>query len=188
MSRSLASLLLALAALVLVACSDGGDDEGPQIGVHQWPVAFGNFPPASAGEDGDPGTADDVPAPPLQPFDLIVMNLGGGTLQITAVEVRGDVNCSIQEGPEFDDLHPLPVSLTRTDQAFLRWTYLPGGTRNGEQGGDVTDQISIALTSNSSESPLYEVSSCGRIVAPGVDAATAPREFCDLTEVQGSCL
>ena len=139
-------ILVALAALPMVLWGCGGDenDEPPQILAHQNPVAFQNFAVGA----------------PAQQFQVILMNDGGGTLDITDVQVRGDANCALNPAPALDS--PLPVSLTNTEQAFLNMTYIPGGTANGVVG--TKDQISIAISSNSAEYPLFEISVCGCVI------------------------
>ena len=159
------AVTLALGA-VGVGCGGGEDDKPPQILPHLNPVAFQNFNPGSAAEQ----------------FEVIFQNDGGGTLVITDVEVRGDVNCALNPAPELDSA--LPVSLTHSDQAFLQMTYIPGGIHNDAVG--TKDQISIALTSNSAEFPLFEISVCGCIVDG--DTQQAPPCECNLLDVPaGNC-
>jgi hypothetical protein len=159
--------MLALFASVLALGCGGGDDEKPpQINAQLFQVAFGNSPPGTA----------------VQQFQPIIWNSGDGTLEITNVEVRGDVNCAMNPAPVFDV--PLPISLTHAEQVFLNLSYLPGGTANGVVG--TKDQISVAVTSNSAEYPLAEFSVCGCVV-DGDPLQAAPCE-CNLLEVPaGNC-
>jgi hypothetical protein len=156
------SLLLGLAATA-IGC--GGDDDAgpPQIQPHLNPVAFGNFEAGAAPQE----------------FQVILTNVGGGTLTISSLEVNGDVNCALDPAPVFSD--PTPISLVEGEGTFLAIYYVPGGTGNNTPG--TKDQISVAVESNSNEFPLMEVSICGCILDHPPEEGD-PECECNLNEVQ----
>lgn len=149
-----------LSSMGAAGCGGDEDPKPPQIQPHQNPVAFQNMEPGAEARQ----------------FQVILSNVGDGTLDITEVAVSGDANCALDPPPELD--LPLPVHLTSEQEAFLNINYIPGGTHNDEVG--TKDQISIGITSNSAEFPLMEISVCGCIVA---DASGAPPCECNLLEV-----
>lgn len=155
-------LVFTLAA-VGVGCGDDDDAGPPQIQPHQNPVGFGNF-----GVDA-----------PAQEFQVILTNVGGGTLDITGVGVNGDANCAMTPPPEFSD--PLPIHLVEGQQTFLAIYYDPGGP--GDTVG-MKDQISVPVTSNSNEFPVMEISVCGCVVEePPTPEDPGPPCECNLLEV-----
>lgn len=191
------SLLLGLAAIA-IGC--GGDDDAgpPQIQPHLNPVAFGNFGPGmcndnaacDGGEDctsceadcGACADCDDGVCAGTAHFDVILRNVGGGTLEISGMEVNGDSNCAIVGDPQFDQ--PLPIRLAEGAGTFLGFDYLPGGNNRSTAG--TKDQIAIAITSNSNEFPVMEISVCSCILDHTPDPAPGAEDPCEcnLDEVQ----
>ena len=168
MTRSFACSIVALA---LVGCG-GDDDEPPRLCTDQFPVAFQEWP---AGRG------------PL-PWPVILQNVGNGTLEISSIEVRGDVNCSLVDPPQLDV--DLPAELTSEDQAILRINYQAGGDPSAPVG--TYDNFAIVITSNSATEkegdspqcgslPVYQLSVCGCVVDP--DEEDPPPCECNLTTV-----
>ncbi len=172
MSSRRASIACGLLVFALasagVGCGDDDDAGPPQIQPHQNPVVFGNF-------------AVDAP---LQEFQVILRNVGGGTLDITEMAVNGDVNCALDPAPIFSE--PLPIHLIEGEETFLAISYQPGGPDHMDEAG-VKDQISIPITSNSNTFPLMEISVCGCIL-DHVPTESDPLCTCNLEEVPpGNC-
>lgn len=163
--KALGTWLFAILATSGLGIGCGGDEDAgpPQITPHQNPVSFGNF-------------AVDAP---VQEFEVILLNTGGGTLEITGVEVNGDVNCALDPAPVFSD--SLPIRLAEGEDTFLALSYIPGGSANGTAG--TKDQISVAVTSNSSTFPVMEISVCGCILDHEPNPDTDPLCECNLEEV-----
>lgn len=182
------TVAVATAPLLISSCSDrrGGDDDdvadgdadvdgdtdadgdagSPALMSHMNPVNFGNSSPGAEWQD----------------FDLILFNNGTGMLDITSIDVVGDVNCAMDGTPALDT--GLPAHLGRPETAFLRIGYLPGGLLNATTGA--SDHIAIAIHSNSVDGPVYEVLVCGCIVEG--DPGTVPPCPCSPGDVaEGSC-
>jgi hypothetical protein len=180
-------------SLMGFGCGGGDDPDPPQILAHQNPVNFQNFGTVdTCNSDGicgaretcnsceaDCNSCDDCDVGDcrgVESFQVILMNDGDGTLDVTDFEVRGDAHCALTPPPALDQ--ELPVHLSNADEIFLNLDYIPGGDLSTTAG--TRDAISIAFTSNSATFPLFEILVCGCVVD---DVETAPPCQCLFEDV-----
>ncbi|MBI2892021.1 MAG: hypothetical protein HYY06_00605 [Deltaproteobacteria bacterium] len=152
----------------------GGEEENlpPKIAPTQNPINFNAF---AANPDPQDPCGGERPCF----YDLQLVNDGNQTVEITGIEVKGDVRCAIQGMPYFEgDERPQTATIEGHGQIFLHIDYLPGGATPAPVG---VDQIDLVISSNASDYPQLRISICG-CVNDG-EWSSSWRCECNLNEV-----
>ena len=99
-------------------------------------------------------------------FDLQLFNTGEDVLIIEKFKVRGDQNCAFEiPGPDITEI-------SKDDSAFIRGWYDPWRI--------AVDQISIEITSNADNLPLFIVPICGEGIAEEADPKSYEPMTCNI--------
>ncbi len=138
---------LLISALLTTGCAD---NKPPKIGIDLSPIWLGIHEVDSQ----TPGFT----------WNLIISNIGGGTLELDPVGWRADQSCSFTfEGPDRGELEA-------GDSAFVQGIYDPAAPGY--------EQIVLEFPSNATNFDLLEVPVCAQAINPGDPDPVVP-ELCE---------